>query len=133
VTFLKALTEWFCWNAWNYARKRAISREQWHPKEAEQARGDITPDQARVIGNEARQVLESPHFLNAWDAVNAELDQVMLHCDPDNKDKAQRIAISKQLLHSIRQQFLRKMNDGYMAEVTLNEIERTKRGRVFLR
>jgi hypothetical protein len=126
-SLFQRLVEWACWQAWNYARKRALRLEPWLPMEAEQARNDQSPDQVRISANEARQVLESRHFINAWDAVNLGIEQVALHCEPDGTDKAQRIIISKQLLHALKREFERKLSDGYMAEVILNEIERSKK------
>lgn len=86
-----------------------------------------SPDQRRIEGNEARQVLESKHFKRAFDAVGDYLEEQALACDPDNRDKTQRIVISKQLLRAIKRELERKMDDGYVAEVEISELER-KRG-----
>lgn len=83
----------------------------------------FSPEQRRVVGQEAKQLLENKHFREAWTAVDSYLDQVALSCDPDNKDKAQRIVLSKQLLASIRQEFIRKVEDGEMADVEIEQIE----------
>jgi hypothetical protein len=86
-----------------------------------------TPEQRRIVANEARQLLENKHFQDAFAAVDAYLETQAIACDPDNKDKAARIIISKQLLQAVRREVIRKMEDGYMAEVQIAEIER-KRG-----
>lgn len=126
-------TEWAAWSTWNYARKRAIRRAQWLPHEAQDAQSDATPDQRRVRANEARQVLENRHFVAAWDALNAAIEAQAIACDPDNKDKAARITLSKQLLHALRREFTRKLEDGYVAEVELDEISRRRANLRFMR
>lgn len=122
------LAEWALWNAWNYARKREIARRKWIPREfSDIPDADWTPDQRRIRANEARQVLENRHFSEAWSAVAAALEAQALSCDPDASEKARRIVIAKQLLEGVRREFLRKMEDGYMAEVEISEIERKRR------
>ena len=124
---LRRFSQWLAWTAWAYARKRALGREKWLPAEAKDARDDATPDQRRIRANEARQVLENRHFLAAWDALAAMLEAQALACDPDNQDKAARIVVSKQLLHGLRREFERKLQDGYMAEAELDELQRRNR------
>jgi len=75
---------------------------------------------------EAKQVLENRHFKEAFTAVEGYLQGQALACDPDNKDKTQRIVISQQLLQAIKREFIRKVEDGEMAEVQLDELERRK-------
>lgn len=124
------LSAWFCWNAWNYARKRAIARKQRHPAEAHDAESDDTPDQRRIRANEARQVLENRHFRSAWDAINSGLEARALRCDTYSDEgmrQAARILAAKQLLHGLHREFERKLEDGYVAEVELDEIAKRKR------
>jgi hypothetical protein len=121
---------WFCWSAWNYARRRAIRREQWLPGEAKDAIGDDTPDQRRIRANEARQVLENRHFVAAWDALASGLEASALSCNVYTEEggrQASQILTAKQLLHSLRREFVRKLDDGYMAELELDEIVRKRR------
>jgi hypothetical protein len=128
------LSAWLCYQAWTYARKRAQSRAPWLPGEAKDAAEDDTLDQRRLKANEARQVLENRHFRSAWDALNVALEARGLSCDvysDEGQRQAARILASKQLLHGLRREFERKLDDGYMAEVEIAEIER-KRGRLRL-
>lgn len=83
-------------------------------------------EQRAIIGNEARQLLENKHLRDAFSAVNERLDEMAMACDPDNKDKAARIVISKQLLAAIKREIERKIEDGEMAQVELSEIERKR-------
>lgn len=92
----------------------------------------FTPQERRIIGAEAKQALENKHWKEAFTEVDAYLDQVALTCDPDNKEKAQRIVISKQLLQSLRNTMVRKIEDGEAAKIEMERIE-DNRVRVFRR
>jgi hypothetical protein len=121
---------WFCWRSWNYARQRAIRMEHWLPGEAKDAIGDDTPDQRRIRANEARQVLENRHFVAAWDAISSGLESRALACDTYSdagQREAARILAAKQLLHGLRREFVRKLDDGYMAELELDELARKRK------
>jgi hypothetical protein len=83
--------------------------------------------ESRVIrANDAKQFLQSPLFREAFDGVAADLEAVALSCDPDNKDKAQRIVIAKQLLAAVKREITRKVEDGEMAQFQMSELERKK-------
>lgn len=89
----------------------------------------------RIEGNDASGLLNNPLFKQAFTAVGDYLEQAALSCDPDNKEKAARIVISKQLLAAVRREIVRVIEDGKVAEVQLAELER-KQGlmkRVFQR
>lgn len=88
---------------------------------------DLSPEQRRILANEARQLLDNKHFKEAFSAVDAYLESQAIGCSPDDKDKAQRIVLSKQLLQAIRREIMRQLDDGFIAEVQMAEIER-KRG-----
>ena len=81
---------------------------------------------ARIVANEARQLLDNRHFKEAFSAVEKYLQDALLSCDVDNKDKVQRIAISQQLLVAVKRELIRKVEDGDMAEIELSELERRK-------
>lgn len=124
----RALIEWACWNAWNYARKREIARRGSDfgvsPIPAEM--GEMSPVQRRSIAGEAQQLLNNRHFREAFGAVDAALESHVNSCNMDDKDKAQRVVIAKQLMVALRREILRKAEDGYMAEVEIAELERRK-------
>lgn len=119
---------WACWNAWDYARRREITRRGSEfgvsPIPAEM--GEMSPVQRRSIAGEARQLLENRHFREALGAVDSALEAQANSCDPDDKGKAQRVIIAKQLMVAIRREIVRKAEDGYMAEVEIAEIERRR-------
>jgi hypothetical protein len=93
----------------------------------------FSPEERRVIGQEAKQLLANPHFKQAWEAVDGYLNEVALSCDPDNKDKAQRVIVSKQLLAAVKREVVRKIEDGEMAEIEIAELEARKRPLRFVR
>jgi hypothetical protein len=84
----------------------------------------FTPEQRRIIGNEARQLLENVHFREAFEAVESHLVDQAKSCDPDNKDKAQRVVIAMQIMEGIKREIIRKVEDGHVAEVEIAELER---------
>lgn len=93
----------------------------------EMIKGYLTPERRRIIGAEAAQALRDKHWNEAFEAVDDYLDKVALSCDPDNKEKAQRIVISKQLLQSVRQALIRKIEDGEAARIEIERLEPRKR------
>lgn len=92
-----------------------------------------TPQERRVIGAEAKQALENKHWNEALSAVEAYLVESAKGCNPDDKDKSQRIVISMQLLEAVKREIVRKIEDGEMAKVELQELERRNRPLRFVR
>lgn len=82
---------------------------------------------------DAKQLLEHPMFVEAWDAVEKHLNMQALTCDSDNAQKALRIVISQQLLAGVKREIQRIVNDGVVAEVQLSELEQKRRFSVFKR
>lgn len=93
----------------------------------------MTPEKRLIDGADARQLLDNALFNEAFDAVAGYLDQQALSCDPDNKDKAQRIVISKQILSAIKREITRKVEDGALAEIQMQELEQRRRFALFRR
>lgn len=92
-----------------------------------------TPEKRVIDGNDARQLINNALFKQAFENVEGYLDTQALSCDPDNKDKAQRIIISKQLLAAVQREVIRVIEDGAMAQVQMQEIEQRKRFGIFNR
>jgi hypothetical protein len=92
---------------------------------------DLTARRARAI--EAKQFMENPLFRESFAAVASYLDEVALSCDPDNMKKAQRIVLAKQLLEALKRELIRKVEDGDMATIQINEIERRGVRNIFRR
>src|SRR5687767_5865412 len=93
----------------------------------------LSPQERRIISAEAKQALENKHWNEALDAVEGYLVENAKSCDPDNKDKSQRIVISLQLLEAIKRELVRKIEDGEFAAVEMAELERKSRPLRFVR
>ena len=86
----------------------------------------MTPEDRTFRATDARQLLENPLFVEAFDAVEKHLNMAALSCDPDNKEKAQRIVISQQLLAGVKREIQRIVTDGTVAQVQMNELEQKR-------
>jgi hypothetical protein len=86
-----------------------------------------------VRAERARQFMRDPLFAEMFTETAAYLDQVSLSCDPDDKDRAQRIIISRQLLEAMRKEIERRVEDGDFAAFSLAELEKRKKWKVFQR
>lgn len=99
----------------------------------ERIRQFFSPEQRRVIGTEAAQLLENKHFREAFDAVEAYLIGNAKACDPDNKDKTQRVVIAMQIMEAVKREIVRKVEDGEMARIEMAELERKNKPLRFIR
>jgi hypothetical protein len=129
---LNALWQRICWNAWNYARKRENKRRALNPALGGRI-DDESPEYRRQVAAEAAQLLDNRHFIEAFAAVDASIEAQAVACNPNDKDHAQRIIIAKQIAQQFRREILRKLDDGYMAEVQIEAIERQRGMRRFQR
>jgi hypothetical protein len=77
----------------------------------------------RIRAEEAKQFMRNPLFKECFDGVKADLDQTALMCDPDNRDKAQRIIIAQQLLQAVRREIERRAEDGDFVEFQMRELQ----------
>lgn len=93
----------------------------------------MTPEQRRIRGADAKSLLDNPLLKEAFEAVGGYLDTQAMTCDPDNKEKAARIIISKQILGAIKRELSRAVEDGAIAEIQMQEVEQRKRFGVFRR
>lgn len=75
---------------------------------------------------DAKSLLENKLFKDAWDRLHYHLEGQAMACDPDDKDKAARIIISKQLLKGIKREFERMIEDGDIADVQIAELQTKK-------
>lgn len=86
----------------------------------------MNEESRRIAGNDARALLDNKLFRSAFDGVAEHLENVALTCNPDDKEKAQRVVIAKQILAGIKREIVRVIEDGTVAEIQLSEIERKK-------
>lgn len=94
---------------------------------------DMILEHKRIRGEDARNLLENSLLKGAFSAVDEYLNSAALSCSPDDKDKAQRIIISKQLLAAVQREIRRVVDDGEIAKVQMAEIEQRKGIRRFIR
>jgi hypothetical protein len=85
-----------------------------------------TPEHRRIRGNEARQLLDNQLLKEAFTAVGQYVDDQALACPPDDATRAQRIVISKQLLAAIKRELVRVVEDGDVAEVQIDMLEKQR-------
>jgi hypothetical protein len=86
----------------------------------------MTPEQRKFLGADAQQLLDNKLYRMAFEKVGAHIEAQALACDPDNKDKAARIVIAKQLLVGLRREIERVIEDGEVADIQLSELEKKK-------
>lgn len=82
---------------------------------------------------DAKALLDNPLFKDAFSAVEGYLEAKALTCDPDNKDMAQRVVLSKQILAAIKREIQRHVENGVIAEIKIAELEKRKRFPLFQR
>ena len=85
-----------------------------------------SPETRAIRAAEAKQWMSSPFWREAFEGVANDLEQVALSCDPDNKDKAQRIVIAKQLLEAVKREVVRRVEDGEVAKFQMAELEKRR-------
>lgn len=90
-------------------------------------------EQDQFRAEDAKQLLENKMLKDAFDAVSGYIDQQALACEADNKDRAQRIVISKQLLAGIRREIYRHIESGQVASIRIAGLEKKKPFSVFRR
>jgi hypothetical protein len=93
----------------------------------------MSPEERKFRATDAKQLLENDLFIEAFKAVETHISMAALTCDVDNKEKAQRIIISTQLLAAIKREIQRVVNDGAMAEVQIAELEQKRKFAMFRR
>lgn len=84
---------------------------------------DITPEELRA--QDAKAILDSTVFKESFDKVSAYIESQAVSCNPDNKDLAQRIILSKQLLAHVKRELVNVINNGAIA-VNMKALEENR-------
>jgi hypothetical protein len=84
----------------------------------------MTPQRDQFIAADAKALLDNKLFRDAFSAVSDYLEAKALTCDPDNKDMAQRVILSKQVLAAVKREIQRHIENGVVADVRIAELER---------
>lgn len=93
----------------------------------------MSPETRKFRAADARQLLENAMFKEAFEAVDEYLNAAALACNPDDAEKARRIVISKQILAAVKREIARVVEDGAVAEIQIQEIEKQRKLRLFRR
>lgn len=98
------------------------------------ARGyKMTLEEQKRLGQDAIGITNNPVFKKAREKVNQYLEQQILSCDPDDKNRAQRVILAKQIAKAFFREFEALISNGDVAEFQIREIEKQKRFTVFNR
>lgn len=79
------------------------------------------------LAQEAKHVLDSRAFKQAFTRMAEMLEARALSCDVDNKDQTQRVVLAKQILSGIERELKRLVAEGESAQIQLNEIEKRRK------
>jgi hypothetical protein len=77
----------------------------------------------KFMVEDARQVLANRAYKSAFERMADFLEKQALNCDIDNKDKAMRVIVSKQILVGIKRELERLIMDGEVESIKMNELE----------
>lgn len=86
----------------------------------------MTPEQRNFRGEDARQLLANPILKEAFKTIGEYVDAQILSCDVNDKERAQRVVIAKQILAGIKREIERQVEDGEIARVQMAEIEKKR-------
>jgi len=93
----------------------------------------VSPEQRRWKAEDAKALLDNPIFKSVFKAAGDYVEAKALSCDPDNKDAAQRVILTKQLLAAVEREIRRHIDDGAVAEFQIAELEKRKLLNIFRR
>lgn len=96
-------------------------------------RDAFSPEQRRVIGAEAQQLLDNKHLIDAFESVDHYINERALACDPTKPEQAVNVINCKQLLAAVRREIERKIADGDMARIEIEQLEQSRIPRMFRR
>ena len=82
---------------------------------------------------DAKQLLENPMLRDAFEAMASYIEQKAVGCDPDNKEMAQRIILSKQLLAGIKREIERHIENATVEKMRIAQLEKRSLRSVFQR
>ena len=78
------------------------------------------------IAQEGKRIIDSEPFKKAMSRLDDHLDMQLFSCDPDNKEKAQRVVLAKQIFKGIHREFERLLQEGEVAKIQLDELNAKK-------
>lgn len=84
----------------------------------------MSEEQDKFRAADARALLDNTIFKEAFEKVGAHIEGQALGCDPDNKERTQRIILAKQILASIHREIVKVVENGIIADIRLAQIEK---------
>lgn len=94
----------------------------------------MTEDQQALINaTEARQLLDNKHFKEAFQGVADYLEMQGLACDSNDEKRAHNVILCKQILWKIKREIERKVEEGDIARIRIEEAEKRSKFAVFRR
>lgn len=88
----------------------------------------MTEDLHKIVSDalEGKRIIESGPYLAATERMTAHLEAQLLSCNPDDKEKTQRVVLAKQIFKGIQREFARLIQDGEVAQIQLDELNNEK-------
>lgn len=87
----------------------------------------MEPTKEILRAQDARAVLDSPVFKEAFNKVSEYIESQAVSCDPDNLQMAQRVVLSKQILAHVKRELVKIINDGSLS-VKIHHLEQKEEG-----
>lgn len=81
-------------------------------------------EQQRIRGEDAKALLENRLLKDAFERVGSYIEQKALSCDAGDKDRAALILTSKQILAGIKREIERVVEDGEIAKIQIDQLEK---------
>ncbi len=82
---------------------------------------------------DAQALLDNPIFRDAFAAAAEYVEAKAMECNPDDKEAAQRVILTKQILASVRREIERHVANGQVAKIQIAELEKRNRLKLFRR
>lgn len=83
-------------------------------------------DKHVVLGNDALQVLRNPAYITAMESLIHYIDKKAFACDPDDKEMAQRIILSKQIVKDFERELGRLIANAEAKDIEIQALEKRK-------
>lgn len=90
-------------------------------------------DKDIVRASRARELLSNELFKDAFEKVEKYIDERSYACSPTDKETATSIIISKQILRALKREIERAIENGKIASVKIEQLERSNIQRMFQR
>ena len=87
----------------------------------------------QFVASDARALLDNPAWKAIWRGLSKYLDVRELSCDSRDRDTAQDIIRTRQLLAGLQREVQRLLDDGHISSIKLAELEKRRLPKIFQR